>query len=64
LRALIIEDEIKTAQYLKKGLSEHGFVVDVSHRGEDGLHLALTGDYAFIILDVMLPDTRRLVCYR
>jgi two-component system copper resistance phosphate regulon response regulator CusR len=56
LRALIIEDEIKTAQYLKKGLSEHGFVVDVSHRGEDGLHLALTGDYSFIILDVMLPD--------
>ena len=56
MRALIIEDEIKTAQYLKKGLSEHGFVVDVSHRGEDGLHLALTGDYSFIILDVMLPD--------
>ena len=53
---MIIEDEIKTAQYLKKGLSEHGFVVDVSHRGEDGLHLALTGDYSFIILDVMLPD--------
>lgn len=56
MRALIIEDEIKTAQYLKKGLSEHGFVVDVSHRGDDGLHLALTGDYAFIVLDVMLPD--------
>jgi two-component system copper resistance phosphate regulon response regulator CusR len=56
LRALIIEDEIKTAQYLKKGLSEHGFVVDVSHSGVDGLHLALTGDYVFIILDVMLPD--------
>jgi len=56
VRALIIEDEIKTAQYLKKGLSEHGFVVDVSHSGVDGLHLALTGDYSFIILDVMLPD--------
>jgi two-component system copper resistance phosphate regulon response regulator CusR len=56
LRALIIEDEIKTAQYLKKGLSENGFIVDVSHSGVDGLHLALTGDYAFIILDVMLPD--------
>jgi two-component system, OmpR family, copper resistance phosphate regulon response regulator CusR len=56
LRALIIEDEVKTAQYLKKGLLEHGFVVDVSHRGEDGLHFALTGDYAVIILDVMLPD--------
>lgn len=56
MRALIIEDEIKTAQYLKKGLSENGFIVDVSHSGVDGLHFALTGDYAFIILDVMLPD--------
>lgn len=56
MRALIIEDEIKTAQYLKKGLLEHGFVVDVAHRGDDGLHLSLTGDYVIIILDVMLPD--------
>ncbi len=56
MRALIIEDETKTAQYLKKGLSEHGFVVDTAEKGEDGFHLALTGDYAFIILDVMLPD--------
>lgn len=56
MRALIVEDEKKTAQYLKKGLSEHGFVVDVAESGEDGLHLATTGDYSFIILDVMLPD--------
>jgi two-component system copper resistance phosphate regulon response regulator CusR len=56
MRALIIEDEVKTAQYLKKGLLEHGFVVDVAHRGDDGLHLSLTGDYVIIILDVMLPD--------
>jgi two-component system, OmpR family, copper resistance phosphate regulon response regulator CusR len=56
LRVLIIEDEIKTAQYLKKGLIEHGFVVDATHRGDDGLHLSLTGDYVIIILDVMLPD--------
>ena len=56
MRALIVEDEKKTAQYLKKGLSEHGFVVDVAENGEDGLHLATTGDYSFIILDVMLPD--------
>jgi two-component system, OmpR family, copper resistance phosphate regulon response regulator CusR len=55
MRALVVEDERKTAQYLKKGLSEHGFVVDVAESGEDGLHLALTGSYAFIILDVMLP---------
>jgi two-component system copper resistance phosphate regulon response regulator CusR len=56
MRVLVVEDEIKTGQYLKKGLTEHGFMVDVSDRGEDGLHLALTGDYAVIILDVMLPD--------
>jgi len=56
MRALIIEDESKTAQYLKKGLSEHGFIADVADKGEDGLHLAITGDYVIIILDVMLPD--------
>jgi two-component system, OmpR family, copper resistance phosphate regulon response regulator CusR len=55
MRALVVEDERKTAQYLKKGLSEHGFVVDVAESGEDGLHCALTGNYAFVILDVMLP---------
>ncbi len=56
MRVLIIEDERKTAQYLKKGLSEQGFNTDVAENGEDGLHLALTGEYTFIILDVMLPD--------
>jgi two-component system copper resistance phosphate regulon response regulator CusR len=56
MRALIVEDERKTAQYLKKGLSEQGFIVDVAENGEDGLHLAVTGEYTFIILDVMLPD--------
>jgi two-component system, OmpR family, copper resistance phosphate regulon response regulator CusR len=56
MRILVIEDEKKTAEYLRKGLSEHGFVVDVAENGEDGLHLATTGDYSFIILDVMLPD--------
>jgi two-component system copper resistance phosphate regulon response regulator CusR len=55
MRVLILEDERKTVQYLKKGLSEQGFIVDVAENGEDGLHFAVTGDYAFIILDVMLP---------
>jgi two-component system copper resistance phosphate regulon response regulator CusR len=55
MRILIVEDERKTAAYLKKGLSESGFVVDVVEQGEDGLHLARTGDYDLIILDVMLP---------
>ena len=56
MRALIIEDEKKTGQYLKKGLTENGFLVDVAENGEDGLHLATTAEYSFIILDVMLPD--------
>jgi two-component system, OmpR family, copper resistance phosphate regulon response regulator CusR len=55
LRVLVVEDERKTSRYLKKGLSEHGFVVDVAENGEDGLHLAITGNYAIIVLDVMLP---------
>lgn len=56
MRVLVVEDEKKTVEYLRKGLSEHGFVVDVAENGEDGLHLASTGDYALIILDVMMPD--------
>jgi CheY-like chemotaxis protein len=56
MRILIVEDEKKTAAYLKKGLSESGFVVDVVEQGEDGLHLARTGDYDLILLDVMLPQ--------
>jgi two-component system copper resistance phosphate regulon response regulator CusR len=51
----VIEDEAKTASYLKQGLAESGFVVDVAANGIDGQHLALTGDYDAIVLDVMLP---------
>jgi two-component system copper resistance phosphate regulon response regulator CusR len=56
MRILIVEDESKTAAYLRKGLSEHGFVVDTAAQGDDGLYLALTGHYDLIILDVMLPQ--------
>ena len=56
MRILIVEDEKKTADYLRKGLSENGFVADVADHGEDGLHLALTGEYDLVILDVMLPE--------
>jgi two-component system copper resistance phosphate regulon response regulator CusR len=55
MRILIVEDEHKTATYLQKGMTECGFAVDVANGGDDGLHLALTRDYALIILDVMLP---------
>jgi len=55
MKALIVEDEAKTADYLRKGLSENGFIVDLAANGEDGLHLALTGEYDIIVLDVMMP---------
>ena len=55
MRILIAEDEPKTATYLRKGVSESGYVVDCAGTGEDALHLALTGDYDLLILDVMLP---------
>src|ERR1044071_962572 len=55
MKLLVIEDEKKTASYLKRGLVESGFVVDVSADGDEGLHLAKTGDYGLIVLDVMLP---------
>ena len=55
MRMLIVEDEPKTATYLRKGFAEQGFVVDVVSQGEDGLHLACTGMYDFLILDIMLP---------
>ena len=55
MRILVVEDEAKTREYLRKGLSENGFIVDVAADGLDGQHLAVTGDYELIILDVMLP---------
>jgi two-component system copper resistance phosphate regulon response regulator CusR len=55
VRILVVEDEKKTAAYLKRGLSENGFTVDVAAEGEEGLRLALAGTPDLIILDVMLP---------
>lgn len=55
MKILLVEDEAKTAAYLSNGLSENGFVVDITHTGDDGLHEALTGTYDLILLDVMLP---------
>lgn len=56
MKVLVVEDEPKTAAYLHNGLTENGFVADVSVNGADGLHAALTTDYDLIILDVMLPE--------
>lgn len=55
MRLLIVEDDRKTAEYLKQGLSENDYVVDTAYNGVDGAHLAITGGYDLVILDVMLP---------
>lgn len=55
MKILIVEDEIKTGDYLKQGLSEAGFVVDLVRDGLDGMHLAQSETYDLVVLDVMLP---------
>lgn len=56
MRLLIVEDEQKTGDYLKQGLSEAGFLVSLARTGLDGHHLAMTEEFDLLILDVMLPD--------
>ncbi len=56
MKILVVEDEAKTGNYLKQGLTESGFSVDLARTGLDGHHLARTGSYDLVILDVMLPD--------
>ncbi len=56
MHVLIVEDEQKTAAYLRKGLTENGLVVDCVGQGEDALHTGLAGEYDLIILDVLLPE--------
>ncbi len=55
MRLLVIEDEVKLAQYLHRGLSENGHVVDVARDGIEGRRLATGGDYDLVLLDLMLP---------
>ena len=59
MKLLIVEDEPKTAAYLKKGLEENGFVADVAGDGETGAYMARQGGYELVILDVMLRQTLR-----
>jgi len=56
MKLLIVEDESKIGDYLRQGLTEAGFVVDLARNGLDGQHLAITETYDLLILDVMLPD--------
>ena len=61
MRILVVEDEVRLAQALQRGLRAEGFAVDLAHDGETGLHLAREGGYDAVVLDVMLP---RLSGYR
>jgi len=56
MRILVVEDDKGTARFIKKGLSEEGFITDVVSGGEEGLFMATTEIYDLIILDVMLPE--------
>jgi len=55
MRVLLVEDDLKIASFISKGLKEAGFAVDHAPDGEDGLHLALTEQYDVAIIDIMLP---------
>lgn len=55
MKLLVIEDEPKTAAYLKKGLSEQGFLVDVASDGAEGMYCATQWSYDFLIIDVCVP---------
>ena len=56
MKILVVEDEVKTGEYLCKGLTEAGFIVDLAGSGMTGYHLAMPADYDLMILDIMLPD--------
>ena len=56
MRLLVVEDEIKTGDYLQQGLTEAGFLVTLARTGLDGHHLAMTESFDLLVLDVMLPD--------
>jgi len=55
MKILIIEDDIKIVNFLKKGLEEESYSIDYSHNGEEGLYLASVNEYDLILLDIMLP---------
>ncbi|MFG6075767.1 heavy metal response regulator transcription factor [Erwinia sp. OPT-41] len=55
MKILVIEDEVKAREYMRKGLTEAGFIVDVAENGQDGLFYAQEHHYDLILLDVMMP---------
>ena len=64
MRILVIEDEVKIAQFIKRGLKEEGYAVDVANDGEEGHFLLSSNEYDAIILDLMLPKIDGLTLCR
>ena len=56
MKVLLVEDELKLGEYVKKGISEAGFIVDHQLTGLDGYHAMMTEEFSVILMDVMLPD--------
>ncbi len=55
MKLLVVEDDLKIAEVVRRGLVAEGFTVEVAHNGDDGLWLATEGSYDLIILDILLP---------
>ena len=64
MRILLVEDDVKIASFIIKGLKAAGYAVDHARDGEEGLHLALTEPYDTAIIDIMLPKLDGLVAHR
>jgi two-component system OmpR family response regulator len=56
MRVLVVEDDVRMAELLRRGLQEEGYAVDVASTGEEGVWLGTENDYDAVVLDVMLPD--------
>ncbi len=64
MRILVVEDEKKVASFIKRGLEEEDFTVDVAHDGESGIAMAESSSYDLILMDVMLPKKDGLSAIR
>ena len=63
MRILVVEDDIKIATFIKKGLQEESYSVDVTHNGDEAIYLAQVNPYDIILLDIMLPGSNGMdVC--
>ena len=64
MKILVVEDEKKVAGFIKRGLEEEGYEVDLAHDGEEGVRCALQQSYNLLIMDVMMPRKDGLTAVR